>query len=128
MKAGCLQSNVYLSSPPTQGMAGLLHNTTGNHLRNKISSSMDGKGWCFCTKTSVRLPEVVFVWYDANPQPEGLWELVPDCCELWMTWLPLVDMNSKLLVCPQPHHYRNSLNSECLYKLQVLCIPMVRTE
>lgn len=24
-----------------------LHNTIGSHLRNKISSSTDGKGWCF---------------------------------------------------------------------------------
>lgn len=39
-----LQSNVYLSSPPTQDMAELLHNATGNHLRNKVSSSTEGKG------------------------------------------------------------------------------------
>lgn len=31
----------------------------------------------------------------ANPRPEGLWEPVPGCCELWMTRLLLGDMNSK---------------------------------
>lgn len=57
MKAGCLQSSVYLSLPPTQGMAELLHNTTGKHLRNKISPAREGK--VFCTRMIVRLPEVV---------------------------------------------------------------------
>lgn len=42
------------------------------------------------------LPEVVYVWNEANQQPEGLWESVPNCCELWMTWLLHVDRNSKL--------------------------------
>lgn len=37
------EGNVYLSLPPTQGMAELLHNTTGNHLRNKISCSSCGR-------------------------------------------------------------------------------------
>lgn len=92
------EGNVYLSLPPTRGMAELLHNTTGNHLRSKISCSTLWKGWCstsWCS-TSVCLPEVVCVWNEANPEPEGLWEPEPVCCQFWMRWLLLLDLNSKL--------------------------------
>lgn len=71
-----------------------------NHLRNKVSSNREGLE--FHTVTGVRLPEVVYVWTEANPQPEGLWEPVPDRCELWMTWLLHVDRNSKLELLGAP--------------------------
>lgn len=98
------EGNVYLSLPPTRGMAELLHNTTGNHLRSKISCSTLWKGWCstsWCS-TSVCLPEVVCVWNEANPEPEGLWEPEPVCCQFWMRWLLLLDLNSKLGLLDAP--------------------------
>lgn len=60
------------------------------------------EGMVFHMMTSVRLPEVIYVCNKANPQPEGLWEPVLDCCELWVTWLLLVDMNSRLELLGAP--------------------------
>lgn len=76
-------------------MVGLLHNPVENHLWNRLSSSMEGKGECFYETTMVRLPKVFFfAWYGEKPSmPEGLWKPVPDLYELWMRCLLLA--NSK---------------------------------
>lgn len=124
MKAGCLQSNVYLSLPPTQGMAELLHNTTGKHLRNKIPSGREGK--VFCRRRLC----VSLKWFMSHRGAVGacarlLW-IVGDMGDLAAACSH--KQQARAPGCPQLQHYRSTLNSECLQKLQVLRIPMVRTE
>lgn len=113
MKACCLQNSVYLSSPPTWGMVGLLHNPTENHWWNKISSSREGKGYCFYEMTTVHLPKVFFAWYSEKPSVlEGLWKPLPDFYELWMRCLLLAQTrtaNCRAPGCFQSQHYSNRL-------------------